>query len=144
MILLLDIDNVVRDTTWRNGLIESVGWDAYHGEGIHDKPIQEMIELVNALYHTEWEIIGITGCNEKFKGQMLNWLINNEVPVDELLMRRTNDFRPTPEVKIDLLKARFPDIEYNQFVLIDDREDICSAFQELGVTALRCYRRRAK
>jgi hypothetical protein len=140
MILLLDLDNVIRDASWREGLSASEGWDAYHKQGINDKPIQEIIELVRDLNHS-WSIVALTGCTDNYRTQTMGWLINNRVPVDQLLMRRKGDFRPTPEVKLELVKTNFPTIDFSNFVIIDDRDDVCTVFREAGITALQCYKR---
>lgn len=140
MILLLDLDNVIKDASWREGYIAK-GWDAYHAQGINDKPIKEIIQLVQALNSAAWTIAAVTGCSDTFRDQIMKWMIYNRVPVDVLLMRKKGDFRPTSEVKLELVKTEFPKISLNQFVLIDDRDDICTAFREIGITALQCYKR---
>lgn len=139
MILLLDLDNVIKDAGWREGYIASGGWDAYHKQGINDKPIREIIELVRALHQYRWSIVALTGCTDNYRQQTMEWLIKNKVPVHCLLMRKKGDFRPTSEVKIELVKKEFPEIF--DMVIIDDRDDICTAFRDIGVTALQCYKR---
>jgi len=141
MILLLDLDNVVRDASWRDGLSASEGWDAYHAQGINDKPVKEIIELVRTLNSAAWTIAAVTGCTDNFREQTMKWMIYNRLPVDVLLMRKKGDFRPTPEVKLELVKTHFPSISLNQFIIIDDRDDVCTVFREAGITALQCYKR---
>ena len=33
MIIVIDIDNTLADATWREGLIQEEGWDAFHYHG---------------------------------------------------------------------------------------------------------------
>jgi len=140
MILLLDLDNVVRDAAWRDKIANDEGWDAYHAQGINDFPVNEVIEMVRALDTAGWDIVAVTGCTDNYRDQTLKWLIQNEVPIDTLLMRKKGDFRPTTEVKLELVSDIIIGKKYDTILMIDDRDDVCVAFRNMGITSLQCYK----
>jgi hypothetical protein len=58
--------------------------------------------------------------------------------MDELLMRPDEAFHPAPEIKLALVQERFGDkIADEVAFLLEDREDVCEAFQALGITTLQ-------
>lgn len=141
MNLLLDLDHTVSDAAWRDHMINEDGWDNYHLQLIHDKPIPEIIAMARGLYNSGWRIIGLTARPERFRRLSMNWLIRNKVALDELLMRPDDDYRSSPVVKLDLIYRRCPDIgDKRKFLLVDDREDICQFFVEAGFSTLQVKR----
>lgn len=144
MNLFLDIDRTISDADWREPLISAGGWDDYHNQAHRDKPITEIIELVRALASTgEWTIIGLTARPEKVRQMTMRWLVSHRVLLDELLMRADDNFSPSARVKIDLVHQRCGGKEPNKsrFIIMDDREDVCVAFRDLGYVALQVHRR---
>lgn len=144
--ILCDIDHTLSAAFTRDHMIGGEGgWDAYHAESIHDLPIIDVIEMVRALWFQGYEIIGMTARPAKWRAMTLTWMIKHQVPMDELLMRPDTAFHPAPEIKVALAKERFGDKLKEQVAfIIDDREDVCAAFRELGITALQCYGRQVE
>lgn len=141
MILLVDIDKTLSDAAWRDPLIDSNGWDAYHEQSYLDHPVFETVELVRVL-SCFWPVIAVTARPERFRQLTMKWLLQHNVPVTELLLRPNDDYRPSPEVKIALIKERFPVItDFRHFLVIDDREDICVRFKAAGFVAMQVHRR---
>lgn len=140
-----DIDHSVSDARWRDGMagiMDDVrsGWDEYNAAAADDRPIPEVIELLRSLHRDGWGTIGLTARPIKWKSVTQRWLLEHDVPFDELLMRAHEDFRPAPMVKLSLLSARFGSLSDIKLV-IDDRSDIVSAFVEMGITALQVHAR---
>lgn len=142
-IVLMDIDHTLADSYWRDHLIGEQGWDAYHERSIDDKAIDEVVGLVNSLASSGMEIICVTGRPERWRMVTLRWLIIKNVAMHELLMRPEGDFKPTQEVKIELvkkhLKERFP---LQVAFVIDNDERIIEQFKAQGVTAMHIHTRR--
>ena len=138
--VLCDLDHVVADAAWRDHMIPD--WDLYHEKSQHDAPIEEIAYLLNALHNFGYTVIGLTGRTEKWYGLTMEWLARHKIRMDELLMRPNKDFRPAPEVKMALIESHlgyhWPD---QVAFLIDDREDVCSAFAAAGVTVMQCRAR---
>jgi hypothetical protein len=139
--ILCDIDHTISNAFPRDNLIGGEGgWDAYHSASEADEPIDEMVRMINALQEQGFVIVAITARPEKWRQLTLSWLVRHNVRIDELLMRPEAEFRPAPEIKVDLAKKRFGE-ELNALVafVLDDRDDVCAAFRTLGITALQVH-----
>lgn len=137
MYILLDIDHTIANSFWRDHLIGHVPWDEYHEEAKHDKPFIKVVNLINILSSMGYSIIGVTGRNEKFRQLTLGWFLKNRIDLDELLMRPDDNFIKNAELKMMLVKERFTG-KYNQIhFAIDDNEEACVAYLELGITTLQ-------
>jgi hypothetical protein len=138
--VLVDIDHTLSDAFWRDELIGT--WDAYHEASSGDLPLLPVIGLINSLHLCRYTIVGITARPEKWRQLTLNWLVRWGAHVHELLMRPDDAFHPSPEIKLELARKRFPDFNDIAF-LLEDRDDVCAAFREAGVTVLQVFSKRS-
>jgi len=146
--VVCDIDHSVSDARWRDGMMAPEGsaataWDAYNEAAKDDRPIPEVIELLRALHNDGWGTVALTARPIKWKPVTQSWLLEHDVPFDELLMRPHEDFRPAPMVKVSLIMKRFGNLADIRLV-IDDRSDVIAAFLEQGITALQVHARRTE
>lgn len=140
--VLCDIDHVLSNAWWRDPMIGGEGgWDAYHLEGDKDEPIHDIVHLLNALHDDGYAIVLLTARPEKWRKLTMTWLVRHGVNVDEMLMRPDANFDPSPKCKLDQVKARFADPTDAIAMVIEDRDDICNVFRELGVTVLQVFGR---
>ncbi len=133
--ILVDIDHVISNAFWRDHMIGSVPWDEYHGANIHDDPLHDMVDIVNALAAT-FNIVGFTARPDKWRKQTMDWCLKHDVTLHELLMRPDDNYRPAPDLKLELVRKRFSKPEEEVLAIFDDRLDVVSAFSQLGITAL--------
>lgn len=146
-IILFDIDHVVSDAFWRDDMIkrsrDSGNWEEYHSRGKEDKPLEDMVTLINhiARYNTHIEAWGITARPEKWRKQSMDWFVKHKIMLDVILMRPEDAFKPAPQIKIDLCREH--DILDRVLCIFDDREDVIEAFKELGITAFHVHSRRS-
>jgi hypothetical protein len=138
--ILVDIDHVLSNAFWRDGMIGQVPWDEYHAANKDDKPIDDMVWIVNTLA-VDFNIVAFTARPAKWRKQTMDWLIKNDVMVHEVLMRPDDNFRPAPELKLELVKARFENPAAAVAAILDDRLDVCSAFAQMGITSLQVFAR---
>jgi hypothetical protein len=142
--ILVDLDHTLSNAFWRDGMMPPVAtWDEYHAANKDDKPIFDMVNLIGNL-RTAYKIIGITARPEKWRTQTMEWCMRNRVLLDELLMRPEAEFRPANEIKVELARkfCGHHDVKDCVAFILDDRDDVCAAFAEIGVTALRVTARR--
>lgn len=144
MILLVDIDHTLSDAAWRDDMIIGGDWDAYHTAGREDAPIQEMVELINGMADSGAMIIGVTARPDKWRTQTMQWMVKHFVQMHEILMRHDNNYRPSGDMKVELVKQRFGEnlekIPTGTAVLfIDDNEKVVEAVRALGITVLQCF-----
>lgn len=139
MIIVIDIDNTLADATWREGLIQEEGWDAFHAAGKDDQPIKAMAKLMDALCGATQitEIVALTARPNKYRAQTIQWLVSNNIYVDDVVMRPDDDYSPSKELKIKLAKEYFKDCWDQVGLVIDDHEEVCAAFRAEGITCLQ-------
>jgi putative acid phosphatase of HAD superfamily subfamily IIIB len=137
MIILVDIDHTVSNAFWRDGMIGTETWDYYHEQSKFDKPFKNVVNLLNALSNSGYNIMGITGRNEKNRQLTVAWLVQNKVDIDELLMRPDNDYTKNGELKVKLIQERFKGDFKDIHFLIDDNEDAILAFMAIGIATLQ-------
>jgi phosphoglycolate phosphatase-like HAD superfamily hydrolase len=136
-VILVDIDHTIANAFWRDSMIGVSEWDYYHSEGKHDRPFRNVVKLINSLYMAGYEIVAITGRSEKFRKLTMDWFINNEVDIEEILMRPDDCFLKNAEMKLKLIEMRFKGNYNDIHFLIDDNEDTILAFSKLGITTLQ-------
>lgn len=140
--ILVDIDHTISNSFWRDSMMGNRDWDAYHSASVDDKPIPDTIDMLCALQVQGYKIIGITARPEKWRDLTMKWLIRHLVCMDELLMRPDDSFRPAPEIKMELVAKRFGDNLCEEVAFImDDRDDIATAFKGCGITVLQVHAR---
>jgi hypothetical protein len=133
-LILVDLDGTVTDARWRDGMMSGEGgWDAYHAASIDDRPIHDMVVILNMMRDTDmlgpFTYVGITGRNEKWRQLTNDWLLKHCVMLDALLMRADDDFRPAAVMKEALLVKEFGDNWANRvLVMFEDTDKVIEAF----------------
>lgn len=144
--VLVDIDHTLSDAFHRDGMIGVETWDAYHAASIDDEPLHDVCGLVRALALQGYAPVGLTSRPAKWRQLTNQWLIRHGVPLDTILMREGEDYRPSAEMKTALALEYFGGEEALRervAFILEDRDDVASAFHGLGVTVLQVYGRRA-
>ena len=146
-LVIVDLDGTISDETWRNNLAREKQWGDYH-EGLgDDEPFVDVIRLIRQLFDSmdNISLIGVTGRPEKWRQRTGEWLINQDVPLDLILMRPNNDLRPASEVKMDLMREQFGDDWADQvWFVMDDNQHVIKAFEQKGVTSFLVSARSGK
>jgi hypothetical protein len=141
-IVLTDIDHTISDASWRDPMIPLNDWDAYHAASANDLPIQATCDLLWTLERAGWLIVGCTARPGKWRKLTLNWMMRHIVPMHELLMRPDDNYRSSPEMKLQLVTERFgPDFAEVITFMLEDREDVTQAFKAAGLTVLQVHKR---
>lgn len=135
--VIVDLDDTISETLWRR---EIANFDEAHLASAKDKPLLDMIEMVNEL-SGRYAIVGVFPRPARYRKLTMEWLIKNGVKLDLLLMRPDDDFRPEPEMKLDLIRKTFPDLS-RILVAMDDRDDVIEAYRAAGINAMQAYPRR--
>lgn len=141
-VVLCDIDHCVADSAWRDSLVTSGGrvdWDSWHRLSEDDRPIQHVVDLVNALVSAGMRVHGLTTRPEKWRALTTRWLLRVDCRFCRVLMRPNDDYRPAPVVKVDVARAAFPGMRDEIALVIDDRDDVSAAFRAEGIVVLQCH-----
>lgn len=147
-ILIMDIDHTVSDAFWRDGMMAEAyrvgNWDEYNRSAANDAPLMDVIKLVRDLYAQGWRVVACTARDDKWRKLTVDWFLKQEVPFDELLMRPEGDRRPSPELKVALIKERFGSEIDDIVMVLDDRADVVEAFKAIGITAFQIFAKMGK
>ena len=136
-VILTDIDHTLASAFWRDHLWESGQWDEYHACCVEDKVIESTAILVRSLWFAGRKVIGITSRPSKWREITLRWLVDNDLPIHRVLMRDSEVHLKAPELKILLAEESFgKDLRSEIDLLIEDRDDVVSAFMARGVACV--------
>lgn len=142
-VVLVDYDHTLLASWWRDDMIGG-DWDAYHRASIDDPVIEDMRDLVNALWEAAFKIYCITARPEKWRTLTTDTFIKHNIMVDKLIMRPNDCFQGAPELKARLALEFFGDetrLRAEVAMVIDDHEGVAQAFKALGVTVLQVHGR---
>lgn len=129
---IFDIDGTLSDSKERfaehapiNG-DKVIDWDAFHSHAQDDKFFSKIVAVLWSLKADGYDIIFVTGRNEKFREMTLEKLsdeLNYDVDSSDLYMRADGDHRKNSEVKKDLyyeIRDNYNDSYYTAEVYDDD------------------------
>lgn len=142
MKIIFDLDGTLSDDRHRSELAQNGLWDEYHGAGAQD-PVhldaQIVIQQLGRIQNVE--LIILTGRTEKFRTPTSNWLMENSIPCNALLMRGDFDFRKATIMKRDMLLEHIGITDerklHEHILLMLDNDDRSVAFfRDLG---LNCW-----
>lgn len=138
--ILFDIDGTLADLNgWEKFLKqEKPDWKAFNGKMDEDTPNIPIVELYRSLYKSgDFELILVSGRQERFRKLTGTWLTWNNIPFDTLLMRGDGDGRADSLVKQDILKALQAQGKEILFT-VDDRQSVVDMWRTNGITCLQC------
>lgn len=136
-VLLVDIDGVLADCHHRlhHILEKPTDWDTFDELTLDDKPIPQMIRMVNlCAINPMIEIVLITGRADRrrVRSDTKAWLRHHGVhQYNKLLMRSENDRRPALQVKLDHC-ARAGYTPDRVITFFEDQPDTVAGFRDAG------------
>jgi predicted secreted acid phosphatase len=137
-IYVFDIDGTVADNSARTKWVEQTpkDWKKYNETMANDKPIADIIELLQTLDDGFNTIIFCTGREEVYREVTEKWLRENNIVGNPVYMRAAKDYRSDSIVKVELLNQIRQ--EYGEpFMWFDDRDSVVSAIRAQGVRVLQ-------
>lgn len=136
--IIVDIDGTIADIGHRLHFIKDgkKQWDNFFAAAVDDKPIPDVIALVQSLDLARLDIVMVSGRPARTREATCTWLNRFMVPRGVLLMRPDGDHREDHVVKEEILDR---DILPHWDVLcsIDDRNQVVSMWRRRGITCLQ-------
>jgi hypothetical protein len=135
--VIVDLDGTLVGCAKRDHHRAAGDWDAFHKAGCEsDEIINSTADFIRTCYD-RYNLMVLTGRNEKFRAPTCVWLSENNLAYfSSLLMRPDGDYRSDAELKIGLLEGFFGSkekvLEQVAFCL-DDRQKVIDGFREYGV-----------
>lgn len=136
-IAIIDLDGTLSDGTHRLHLLPTKdlhlteSWSEFNGAAIGDSPIQNTIDVVNALWKSGMGVIILTGRSDEVETDTMIWLDRYKVKYDYMIMRRASDNRKDTVIKEEALRAIGLD---NIVCAFDDSPNVIKHFRSLGIT----------
>lgn len=121
--IILDIDGSIAHMTDRG---------PYDTSRYHTDEVDEYVLSVIQVLSNEFPILVTTGRSEDFREVTHKWLIDNNVPFDSLIMRKSGDARNDAIIKPELY-WEFIAPEYNVVMAFDDRDRVVRAWRDMGI-----------
>ena len=135
-IIVVDLDGTLCDARHREHLAQQGLWDEFHALCIKD-PIYEDVAGILAALDDSFDIIALTGRNEKWRQATYNWLGEHKIDhlIMDLLMRPDDNFSPDIEMKPSMLFGWFgsiDDAKQRVHTILEDRDKVVEVWRQLG------------
>lgn len=145
-VVIFDFDLVLSDSSWSNIFLKDYNND--YGEiykvGNFDKPIMQMIDLMNLLFNNNYKIVVMTARIQEHKDTVVNFLNKHNAMYHDIILadnsHKGNVEGNTASIKQTMLMDYLFDnlndkIEY----VIEDNLDNIRMFREQGITCLQLF-----
>ena len=134
--IVTDLDGTLCNCVHRLQFAQGGLWDEFHSRLGGDEVYEDTLSILGFL-SPHYNIIALTGRNEKWRMMTERWLASKEIGcIEELLMRPDDDYRPDVEMKIDLLEKRFKNqrmILSQIKCVLEDRDKVVEGLRNYGL-----------
>ena len=145
---VFDIDNTLANVhhRWEHLRGDKKDWDTFFSLQHLDEPYQAVVDVLHALALDGHKIIVVTGRDERFREETLEWLnkhIEFEFDNEDLYMRPSDNREDDDILKVRIIKdwlSKNP--EYKVQGIFDDRHRIIDAFRAEGWYTFECNQER--
>lgn len=146
-LILCDIDGVLADISQRLPYLKEKNYDAFYSVAnmVEDEPMDRGIDLFRNLCKVTsiLDVHLVTGRPERTRKITEMWLSYNGISFNRMYMRKDGDYRPSPDIKVELLtkiakERQAYDSHISGYFIDDDPENVravCAAFPQItGIT----------
>jgi len=144
---IFDLDGTLALIQHRRHYVEgpTKDWDAFYAACVDDKPNAPMVQLLNDLLRSGFdiEVWIFSGRSDKVREETINWLVEHTLLVPEelegpmLTMRRANDYTPDEVLKKQWLDGMLIEDRERLVCVFDDRDRVVKMWRAAGVTCLQ-------
>lgn len=140
MIVVFDLDGTLANIDHRLHHIykKPKDWDSFFKDIHLDLPKKPIVDLCQALRTGGHVIYIFSGRSDICKAETVNWLLDNGIDYDMLMMRKAGDRRDDVEVKKDMLNILRAIENTEPDLVIEDRQRVVDFWRSEGLTCLQC------
>lgn len=137
--IIVDLDGTLCDTLHRQHFMtgEKKNWPAFYDALTEDRPNYWCLDLTRIYWDAGVDIIFVSGRPDDYRAQTEVWLIRHCHFYDQLLMRKSGDYRKDSIVKAEIYREHIEPYFEIKFC-IDDRQQVVDMWRELGLVCLQC------
>ncbi len=133
--VIADLDGTLVDVSTVLHHLEGEERDfrAFHAASATCPPHPEVVAAVRAAHEAGRAVLVVTSREFVWRDLTLDWLVQHDVPYDELVMRVVGDFRPDHVVKAEMLDQ----VEKDGYAVLEaweDTEDVAELWRSRGIT----------
>jgi hydroxymethylpyrimidine pyrophosphatase-like HAD family hydrolase len=136
-VVIFDYDGTLSDGTHRLHLLPikdqhlTETWIPFNAACVDDTPIQDTIDVMNAMYDAGFYVIILTGRSDHVYDESVKWLKDNGARYHHIEMRKQTDNRKDTVIKEEYLRS----IGLENIVAAwDDSPNVIEHFRMLGLT----------
>lgn len=136
-VVIFDYDGTLSDGTHRLHLLPKENqhltetWIHFNSACVNDSPIQDTIDVMNAMYDAGFYVIVLTGRSDHVKAESVKWLRDAGARYHLLEMRKQTDNRKDTIIKEEFLRK----IGLHNIVAAwDDSPNVIEHLRSLGIT----------
>lgn len=132
-LFIFDLDGTLADDSHRWHHVErSNDWDAYYAAASADRPIEHICAIARSLVASGFKLAIVTGRSESIRTETEQWLIEQGILYDRLIMRKKGDRRRNSELKVAALHALRAE-GYMPLMAFEDLEPAVQAWRTAGL-----------
>ena len=132
-IILFDLDGTIADCSHRRHFLEETpkNWDAFFGECMNDPPVTHTVALLRLLNRENLEIWITSARPDSYLHHTVLWLSENQIPYDNLIMRKVGDQTDDGILKVSWLDNQIP--RSRVLFAFDDRDRVVKSWRASGI-----------
>jgi hydroxymethylpyrimidine pyrophosphatase-like HAD family hydrolase len=137
--IVTDLDGTLFDSSKRHHLALARDWDAFHSRISEDTVHEDVRQFIMAVDRAGLNVIAVTGRPETYRSETVDWLVKHRIPLEVILYRGANDFRPDKIVKQEAVEEFFGSLENaldRVLLILEDRDRMVEHWRSLG---FRCW-----
>lgn len=127
--ILVELDGVISRNEHRKQYRRNL--EDYNSMASEDKPDENMIEILQGL-SSIGDIVVFSLKSERYRQETIDWLNDNDVPCDELLLRADGDYSSEHDLRIEFAEETFKGNVDKHICIMLDNERAVEELREQG------------
>ena len=135
-----DLDGTLCEVGHRVHHAQAGEWEEFHKNCINDPPVQELVDLFKSMHEVGYHSVVLTGRTDNHRIRTNEWLINQGIWPEAILMRPEFDYSSDVELKPRLLEDYFgskEEVLARVRLVFDDRGKVVQALRDYGLKVMQ-------
>jgi len=139
--IIIDLDGTLCNMVHRLSFIvnqaKKKDWNTFYSKIGEDTVNGWCYEIISLFAQQNFNILYVTGRPNNYRSVTMDWLRQNNCPINGLFMREEKDNRKDDIVKKEIYLS-FIKPKYEILFCIDDRPNVTQMWRSLGLVCLQC------
>ena len=134
-IIICDLDGTLCNCDHRIKYAHKQDWEKFNALCTEDTVNEAIANIIRSLRSDKVKIYLVSGRDDRFEKQTKDWLFLNDIPYDELFMRKNKDYRSDTVIKEDILDDDI--LPSDIWFVLDDRKSVVDMWRRNGLRCLQ-------